>query len=66
MSVERNIKRDCLFYTKFNDIGNTKLDLCTFKGDHLFGLEPATCAECKTYIPLDALKREYRKKFGRR
>lgn len=63
MSFERNVKRDCLFYTQFNDIGNTKIDLCTFKGDKMFDLEPAICAECETYIPLDEVKCKYRKKL---
>lgn len=60
MTYNSEVKRDCIFYEEYRDMGATT-DLCTVKGSSWEDTQGCRCNGCPNYISVDAMRRAARK-----
>lgn len=59
MSYNSEIKRDCIFYDEYQDMG-ARADFCNFKGYSWDNTEAAVCRNCKKYISSETVRAIFR------
>lgn len=60
MSYGSDVKRDCIFYEEYRDMG-ASTDLCTVKGDSWEDTQGCHCNGCPNYVSVDGMRRLARK-----
>lgn len=63
MSYNSEVKRDCIFYEEYQDMG-ARVDFCNFKGHGWDNIGAAVCSNCKKYVPLESVRAVFRKYLG--
>ena len=55
MSYSNEVKRDCMFYEEYQDMG-ARADFCIFKGYDWVNTEAAVCRNCKKYVSSETVR----------
>lgn len=59
MSYDREVKRDCIFYEEYQDMGG-RADFCNVDGYSWDNTKAAVCHNCKKYVSLKTVRTIFR------